>query len=124
MLASHTLVLVGVPLSRVMRRMSQVRSEQYRLLRGVFPGMSDEAAHDGLARLHSVTLHGRASALGRTLDEVGLEALGVQVRAVRRPGANAKLAAPEAGRLLEGDIVVLVGAPEQVANAEYRLLRG
>jgi hypothetical protein len=58
------------------------------------------------------------------VDELQLEALGVQVRAVRRPGANAKLAAAEAGPLLEGDIVVLVGAPEQVANAEYRLLRG
>src|SRR6267142_1082583 len=38
MLASHTLVLVGVPLSRVMRRMSQVRGEQYQLLRGLFHG--------------------------------------------------------------------------------------
>ena len=38
MLASHTLVWVGVPLSRVMRRVSQVRGERYGLLRGLFHG--------------------------------------------------------------------------------------
>src|SRR5688572_4255842 len=41
MLASHTLVWVGVPLSRVMRRMSQVREERYGLLLGRFQGRDE-----------------------------------------------------------------------------------
>src|SRR2546426_135172 len=99
MLASHTLVLVGVPLSRVMRRMSQVRGEQYQLLRGLFHGSGDELNGDGeaLARLHSVTLDEHAHALGRPLAQLGLDALGVQVRAVRRRGARSKLTAAGAG---------------------------
>ncbi len=124
MLASHALVWVGVPLSRVMRRMSQVRGEQYRLLRGLFHGTSDELDGEGLARLHSVTLHENASALGRLLADLKLDALGVQVRAVRRMGAKTKLAAAEAGPLQAGDVVVLLGDPERLAAAEDRLLKG
>src|SRR5712671_4535577 len=126
MLASHTLVWVGVPLSRVMRRMSQVRGEQYHLLRGLFRGEGDEMDGEGeaLARLHSVTLDPHASALGKSLAELALDEAGVQVRAVRRPGAKTKFSAAEAGALQPGDVVVLLGPPESLANAEYRLLRG
>jgi CPA2 family monovalent cation:H+ antiporter-2 len=126
MLASHTLVWVGVPLSRVMRRMSQVRGEQYHLLRGLFRGEGDEMDGEGeaLARLHSVTLDPHASALGKSLAELSLEKTGVQVRAVRRPGAKSKFSAGEAGVLQAGDVVVLLGPPESLASAEYRLLRG
>jgi CPA2 family monovalent cation:H+ antiporter-2 len=123
MLASHALVWVGIPLSRVMRRMTLVRGEQYRLLRGLFQGAGDRL-DESSARLHSVTLDTRASALGKTLAELGLEALGVQVMAVRRSGVKRKLAADEAGPLRAGDVVVLLGAPEEMAVAEEQLLRG
>src|SRR5712691_5638736 len=97
MLASHTLVMVGVPLSRVMRRVSQVRDEQYRLLRGLFHGPSEwRGDGEAAARLHAVTLDANAHATGRPLAALGLEALGVEVRAVRRRGAKTKLGAAEA----------------------------
>ncbi len=126
MLASHTLVWVGVPLSRVMRRMSQVRGEQYRLLRGLFYGAGDQldGDSDAMARLHSVTLQENAHALGRSLAELDLDALGVQVRAVRRLGAKTKLTSAEAGPLLAGDVIVLLGIPDRIAAAENLLLRG
>jgi CPA2 family monovalent cation:H+ antiporter-2 len=119
MLASHTLVVVGVPLSRVMRRVSQVRDEQYGLLRGLFAGAADEAAD--VARLHAVTLEEGAHAIGRELSQLDL---GVSIRAVRRPGARLRLAPAQAGPLQAGDIVVLLGSPELLAAAEEKLLRG
>jgi CPA2 family monovalent cation:H+ antiporter-2 len=126
MLASHTLVLVGVPLSRVMRRVSQVRDEQYGLLRGLFHGAGDdsEAAGDAAVRLHAVTLEPGSHGVGRTLAELRLDELEAQVRAVRRRGAKAKLTAEQAGALEAGDVVVLLGAPEALSLAEERLLRG
>jgi monovalent cation:H+ antiporter-2, CPA2 family len=125
MLASHTLVLVGVPLSRVMRRVAEVRGQQYGLLRGLFHGAGDEEA-DGerRARLHSVTLDPQAHAVGRTLGELDLRQLEVQVQAVRRPGAKKKLTPEEAGVLQAADVVVLLGVPETLASAEERLLKG
>jgi monovalent cation:H+ antiporter-2, CPA2 family len=120
MLASHTLVWVGVPLSRVMRRVSQVRGERYGLLRGLFQGR-DEMDAAAAAQLHSVTLEPGARVIGKTLAELELDSLGVQVRAVRRRGTKAKLDAASAGPLESGDVVVLLGAPEALAEAEERL---
>jgi CPA2 family monovalent cation:H+ antiporter-2 len=123
MLASHTLVWLGMPLSRVMRRVAQVREEHYELLRGLFRGESDEAGADAPpARLHSVTLDAQAHAVGRPLSELPLG--GVQVRAVRRRDVRMNLAASDAGALQPGDVVVLLGQPDALAAAEDRLLRG
>ena len=41
MLASHTLVLMGVPMRRVVRRVEEMRDERYSLLRGYFHGADD-----------------------------------------------------------------------------------
>jgi CPA2 family monovalent cation:H+ antiporter-2 len=122
MLASHTLVWLGVPLSRVMRRVAQVREAHYQLLRGLFVGASDTPARTLPARLHSVTLDGQAYAVGRALSEIRLDS--VQVRAVRRPGVRQNLAAADAGALQPGDVVVLLGLPDALEAAEDRLLRG
>jgi CPA2 family monovalent cation:H+ antiporter-2 len=118
MLASHTLVWVGVPLSRVMRRVSQVRGERYGLLRGIFVGR-DEI--DSGARLHSVPLEPGAAAIGRTVEDLELPA---QVTAIRRRGMKAKLEPVEAGALQAGDVVVLLGSPEALGEAEARLVGG
>jgi len=124
MLASHTMVLAGVPLSRVMRRVAQVRDEQYGLLRGLFHGRSEDSPADTRTRLHAVALDARARGVGRRLAELRLEDLGAQVRAVRRLGEKRKLDADEAGELREGDVVVLLGPPEAIDAAESLLLRG
>jgi CPA2 family monovalent cation:H+ antiporter-2 len=109
-----------------MRRVSQVREEQYGLLRGLYYGASDapDTGETAQPRLHAVTLHAHAAALARVLDLEALEALGVQVRAVRRPGQSKKLSAEEAGALREGDVIVLLGPPAALALAELRLLQG
>src|SRR5687767_1261696 len=116
MLASHTLVWFGVPLSRVMRRVSQVRAARYGLLQGLFHGRDDEI--ESGAQLHSVTLEPGARAIGRTLQELALQG---QVRAVRRRGTKARLDPAAAGPLQAGDVIVLLGTPEALAAAEEAL---
>jgi len=126
MLASHTLVWVGVPLSRVVRRMRAVRDERYGLLQGLFHGASDEpeTVEAAQPRLRAVTLHAGAHALGKPLAALGLEDLGAQVKAVRRPGAARRLAPQEVATLEQGDVVVMLGVPDSLAAAEIRLLQG
>ena len=65
--------MLGVPLNRVLKRIRTIREERYGLFRGFFHGATDAAdAADNLqARLHTVVLPDRASAVGRTLAEVG-----------------------------------------------------
>jgi CPA2 family monovalent cation:H+ antiporter-2 len=122
MLASHTLVWLGVPLSRVMRRVAQVREEHYQLLRGLWRESGASGDETAPARLHTVTLDAQAHAVGRELSQLRLGA--VQVRAVRRTSVRQNLSAADAGALQAGDVVVLLGLPDELAAAEDRLLRG
>lgn len=126
MLASHALILVGVPVNRVLKRVRQTRMARYRSLRGFFHGESDreEIVRDGEEpRLHSVPLGSGAYAVGRTLGELALGGAGVEVTAVRR--RNIRALEPSAETRFEaGDVVVLLGGAEALAVVETRLLKG
>jgi monovalent cation:H+ antiporter-2, CPA2 family len=121
MLASHMLVLMGVPMRRVVRRVEEMRDERYSLLRGYFHG-TDDVGEDGheQVRLQSVPIDERSDAVGRTLAELGLQDMGVEVTAIRRHGIRGVEPDPTT-KLRENDIVVLRGLPEQLAEAEERL---
>ncbi|MCK6389425.1 MAG: monovalent cation:proton antiporter-2 (CPA2) family protein [Azonexus sp.] len=123
MLASHALVLVGVPINRVLKRIRETRSQRYRLLRGFYRGMSDRDEDEARQpRLHSIWLTPGASAIGKTLADLRLDALGCEVSAIRRRGIRALEPAPET-LLNEGDVVVVLGDPNAVVAAEERLLK-
>ena len=126
MLASHALILVGVPVNRVLKRVRQTRMARYRSLRGFFHGESDreEIVRDGEEpRLHSVPLGSGAYAVGRSLGELALGGAGVEVTAVRR--RNIRALEPSAETRFEaGDVVVLLGGAEALAVVETRLLKG
>lgn len=123
MLASHALALVGIPMNRVLKRIRQVRTQRYRLLRGFYRGLSDrDEDEDRQPRLHSIWLTPGAAGIGRKLSELNLDQLGCEVSAIRRRGIRALEPAPETA-LAEGDVVVLLGEPAAVAAAEDRLLK-
>ena len=123
MLASHALVLIGVPLNQVLRRVRETRSARYQLLRGFFHGVSDREDEQDQPRLRSVWLAAGARGIGRSLEELDLGALGCEVSAIRRRGIKAIEPMPET-RLKAGDVVVLLGPPAALTAAEERLLRG
>jgi CPA2 family monovalent cation:H+ antiporter-2 len=126
MLASHALVLMGVPLARVVRRVREVRNTRYSLLRGFFHGEGDaaaDAAEHRQPRLHSVALTQGAHAVGKTLAELDFPALGAAVTRVRRRGIRVGEPAPET-RFEAGDVVVVMGEPDALEAAEIRLLQG
>lgn len=124
MLASHALLTLGVPLRRVVHRIQTARGERYASLRGFFHGVSDVSDGDEhlQVRLRSVQLTESAHAIGKTLAQLGLDALGVEVTALRRDGIRIDWT-PET-ILLAGDIIVLCAAVEELALAENRLLKG
>ena len=125
-LAAHALRHLGVPMTEVVERFRQTRAAGYRTLRGFFHG-DDELAADGAVsdepRLQSILLAEGAHAVGRSLGELALQALGVEVTAVRRRNIRALEPAAET-RFRTGDVVVLLGSPAALAAAEQRLLQG
>jgi CPA2 family monovalent cation:H+ antiporter-2 len=123
MLASHTLVLMGVPMRRVVRRVEEMRDERYSMLRGYFHGADeDDDERREQVRLQSVPVDENADAVGRTLDELGLVGDGVEVTAIRRHGIRGVEPGPDT-KLRASDIVVLRGLPEALQQAEERLSR-
>jgi K+:H+ antiporter len=126
MLATHAMLLLGVPLARVLKRIRQVRQERYQLMRGFFHGTSDEPddVHEASQpRLQSVVLTEGAFAKGKTLAELDLGSLQVEVTAIRRRNLQGATPTPDI-RLEPSDVVVLLGTPERLALAEARLLQG
>ena len=126
MLASHTLIAMGVPLNRVLRRIRDTREQRYKLLRGFFHGESDEtedSANDAQRLLHSVLITPGAAAIGKTLAALDLAKCNVEVKAVRRPGIAAQAPQPDA-QIKPGDVLVLYGSEHDCAAAEIRVMQG
>ncbi|RSZ55445.1 potassium transporter [Massilia atriviolacea] len=122
MLASHALVMMGVPLRRVVHRVQSARDERYASLRGYFHG-TNEANDDPehlFVRLHSVILHDDAASVGKRIDQLDLAELGADVTTVRR--GKERLEVTPLTQLEVGDVVVLRGSAEAVNRAEERLL--
>ncbi len=125
MLASHALVVLGIPLNRVVKRIRRFREENYSMFRGFFHGLSDhdlDAADKLQPRLHPITITANVTGIGQTLADLDLEKLNIEVQSIRRPNIGIIRPKPDV-ELKEGDIVVLLGAPENLASAEAHLLK-
>jgi CPA2 family monovalent cation:H+ antiporter-2 len=126
MLASSTLMLVGVPLTRVLRRIRETRESRYELFRGFYRGMTDATEGEDQAlhpRLHSVLVTAGAKSIGKSVQDLNLIKTGVEVTAIRRRNVRTAAPSPEM-RVEEGDVLVLLGTEAGVAAAEIRLLQG
>jgi len=126
MMASHVLLMMGVPMRKVVRIVSNAREARYSLLRGYFRGSeSDDFDSNESWRLHSVTILPESISINKTLGELNLENAGVSVQAVRRKVGGVdyvKLDLSPELRLQANDILVLSGNPEATDLAESKLL--
>ncbi|MDE2118244.1 MAG: monovalent cation:proton antiporter-2 (CPA2) family protein [Betaproteobacteria bacterium] len=126
MLASQALLMSGVPLSRVIRRIQESRARRYSVFSGFFRAPVDEVGEttENLQpRFHSVLLDEHDAAVGKTLDEINLDELEVEVNSVRRH--NVRGSQPAGDMVMRaGDVLVLLGQPMPLMAAEKRLREG
>ena len=126
MLTSHTLLLLGVPVSRVVKTIGDIRNDRYALLRRLF--RRDDArpldeTHVLREELHTVVLPPGAFAVGKSIADLELDKAEVVITGIRRDGILGRQ--PElSAKLREGDVVVLYGTPEALEHGEARLLMG
>lgn len=126
MLASHALMFMDISTGRILRRIRKTREERYSLFRGFYTGVTDENVDFDerlLPRLLTIIIEPRAAAISKTLGELNLSSLSVEVTAVRRRNIRGLLPTDET-RLEEGDVVVLRGTQENIAAAEMLLMQG
>ena len=126
-LVSHVLLFLKVPAPDVLETTEDIRHDRYAILRSVFRRRDarslEDDAHALRQQLRTVVLPPGATAVGRTIGELGMDKGKVVVTALRREGIVGR--DPEPGtRLREGDVLVLWGAPEDLEQGENQLLMG
>jgi len=121
MLASHALVLLGVPVRRVVHRVQRSRDDRYESLRGYFHGASDMVSDaDHLqVRLQSIQITDGTKAKGLFISDLNLSDIDVEIVSMRRGMQRFDFAL--ATQLIVGDVLVLRGTTETLALAEERL---
>lgn len=121
MLASHLLVVMGAPLKRVLRLVENARNSRYRLLRAYFPGNDDQIIYnnDGV-QLRTIQLVEGANAIGKTIGELNLSSLEIQINALRRKGVRG-LEPTQSTCLEVHDTLVISGSPESLTAADHLL---
>ncbi|QYJ87306.1 monovalent cation:proton antiporter-2 (CPA2) family protein [Shewanella mesophila] len=120
MLVSQVMYQCGVPLNRILKRLEYERRNHYQYLHGFFSG---EETDFTLELLHAVALPKGAQVVGLTLADIPWEKLRVELRAVRRAGAEVEN--PDLDWLIRpGDILIILGKPRRIEKAEQFLLQG
>lgn len=124
MLASQALLHSGIPLPRVIRRIQETRARRYSMFSGYLgTAPAGDATERLQVRFRSILLKTDDHAVGRTLDDVNLDALQVTTNAVRRH--NTESSTPSGDLVLQaGDVLVLLGSPDQLDHAEQYLRDG
>lgn len=127
MLASHALVLLGIPLNRVVKRIRLFREERYKMFQGYFHGLTDAATETTEAhqiRLHSTELTAEAYVVGMHLKEIDFNGFNVELQHIRRPNMLEDILPRPDIVMAEGDILVLLGSPADLSSTEKFLLSG
>lgn len=125
MLSSQVLLLLGYPPSEVLREVRQIRQNRYSLLKGFYPGDSDEAVSldQQSTILHTITLSSGAKGVGKTVEEILAVNSDVEIEAIKRDGIRGDNPSPST-ELRAGDRIVVRGSQEAISRfEEYALLQ-
>ena len=126
MLISHVLHMSGVPMRRILRRVSQERENRYEFLHGFFSDGSVEQNSETLERLeylHAIALPESAYAVNKQIAQLNLKQQRIVITALRRDGQEID-SPPDDMQLQVNDILLLKGKPRRVERAEQFLLEG
>jgi CPA2 family monovalent cation:H+ antiporter-2 len=128
MIGAHVLLLLDIAPGEVMRRTRGIRTRRYQLLRDVFrrpaPDLPGQAsASPPVPYLMSVTIQQGDHAVGHSLNELGLDTIGVIVTAIHHASAEHHDHASDAV-LHSGDRLELFGIPQGLSQARNILVNG
>ncbi|RDH84544.1 MAG: potassium transporter [endosymbiont of Galathealinum brachiosum] len=126
MMASHVLSILGIPVSKIVRRVQEMRNNKYATMREFFHSDevdSLELPNDVRKRLSSYTLEQGAFAIGKTIHDLQLQSKGITLHKNRKDDST--VVPPNSDKeLKQGDVLVLFGTPEDLEHIEGYLLNG
>jgi len=126
MLASQVLLMAGIPLSRVVRRVQEARAKRYSMFSGYLRTPREEIGEETDSiqpRFQSVMLNQGDRAVGMRLGDLKLGELNIEINGVRRHNVLGSEPSEDM-LLLAGDVLLLLGQPLMLEAAEKRLREG
>ena len=119
MLASQTLLILGIPLKRIIRRIREFREERYKMFRGYFKGstdIDDDFNSNQQLELHSEEISHNSFILGHKLSELQIGDIDVEVQYLRRPNMLENIDPRPDIVLGVGDIIVILGTQPNISK--------
>tara|TARA_B110001450_G_C17440568_1_gene407758 strand:- start:114 stop:737 length:624 start_codon:yes stop_codon:yes gene_type:complete len=127
MLASHALVILGIPLSNVIKKIRVFRSERYKMFRGFFAGETDLDQDNNLQerfQLHSIEIDKYFFVVNRPIKSIPLKEFNIEIQHLRRPNMLENIEPREDIVLSSGDIIVILGLQADLNIFEKYVING
>lgn len=126
MLASHLLLMLGVPAARILFKIRAIHADRYRIMQGFYKGYDDptllEEPPITRKSLHSITIPEEASIIGKPLEQLIDPSLDITIKVLTRE--TQRHAEPDPSMVIEaGDVIVVYGTPEDFYILNENILR-
>ena len=127
MLASHALVILGIPLSNVIKKIRVFRSERYKIFRGFFAGETDLDQDNNLQeqfQLHSIEIDKYSFVVNKSIKSIPLKEFNIEIQHLRRPNMLENIEPHTDIVLSSGDIIVILGLQVDLNIFEKYVING
>ena len=127
MLGSHALMVLGIPLGRIVKKIRSFRSERYAMFRGYFKGstdISDDFSGQEQLELHSIEVKRNPLLMGSKIENIRFEDFNIQIQYLRRPNMLEDIDPRPDIILDDGDILVILGLQQNINNFEKYISSG
>ena len=127
MLGSHALMVLGIPLGRIVKKIRSFRSERYAMFRGYFKGstdISDDFSGQEQLELHSIEARFNPLLIGIKLENIRFEDFNIQIQYLRRPNMLENIDPRPDIILDDGDILVILGLQQNINHFEKYISSG
>jgi len=127
MLASHALVLLDIPLTRVIRKIRSFRNERYKIFRGYFMGASeasDDIQGQDQLQLHSIEIKNNFYLFNKQINQIPFREFNVEIQHLRRPNMLEDIEPRANIKLSKGDVIVILGLPNDLIEFEKFTING
>ena len=127
MLGSHALMVLGIPLGRIVKKIRSFRSERYAMFRGYFKGstdISDDFSGQEQLELHSIEVKRNPLLMCSKLENIRFEDFNIQIQYLRRPNMLENIDPRPDIILGDGDILVILGLQQNINHFEKYISSG
>jgi len=126
MLASHLLMMLGVPASKVLLKIRAIHADRYRMMQGFFKGTEETSLEeDPITRmgLHALTVPENAYAVNKTLRDISDPTIDASIKILTH--GMTRFPNPDSNMVIQaGDVLVIFGTPEAYYALSEKIVRG